>query len=174
MNLQPAKWCVILLGMALTAGCLTQRRAVRQLANIQAKHPALFSPDTVIVDSTHWVTLHLIDTLVLGGSKYDTAVVTSLVEVLEKLPLENERMKIELRTTANMETNKRTWELSGEVKADTILRVVERPVKYVVYKTMPAAPCQVVGGLPWWVGVIIGVVGVFISKRFLKSRIKTP
>lgn len=158
------KWTMLMLWMGLAVGCNTQRRAVRQLAKIQAEHPALFSPDTVVVDSTQWVTVRLMDTLVVDGSEYDTAVVTSLAEILENLTLENDRMKVELRTTASMETGTRTWELLGEVKTDTVARVVERPVRYVVYKTMPAAPCQVVGGLPLWVAVVVGIIGAVLGR----------
>lgn len=156
--------------LCLSAGCLTQRQAVRKMGRVQKKFPALFSPDTVTVDSSRTDTVAVLDTLVIDGERIDTAVVTSLFDILDSLTVENSRLKISLRTTANVETETRTWELSGELKMDTIVQVKYVPVRQVVYKTMPAAPCEVVKGAPWWYYALFAIAGGAFTYLGLKRE----
>lgn len=158
----------ILLMLCVLAGCISTRRgAIATLGKIEKKHPDLFSRDTVIVDSSRVDTIAIIDETIIEKATIDTAVVMSLSDILDSLTVENSRLRVTLRTTPNIETNTRTWELSGEAKADTILKVIRVPVREVVYKRFPAAPCQVVGW-PWWVAVLIGVIGV-VGGRLMKK-----
>lgn len=160
----------MLLALVFVVGCSGQRRATRQIERIQKKHPALFSRDTVTVDSFAVDTLKILDTLVIDGTSIDTAVVTSLADILDSLTVENSQLKIELKTTANIETNTRTWELTGEVKNDTIIQLREVVRKQIIYKTMPAEPCTVVKGAPWWYYVLFSLGGAFFTYLGLKRE----
>lgn len=158
---------LILLATAL--GCMTQRRAVSQLGKIQKKHPDLFTRDTVTIDSFIADTIALHDTTIIDNEYIDTAVVTSLTEIIEDLTVENARLKIQLRTTTSIETNTRTWELTGTSKPDTIIKIKEVPIRAVIFKTVPGQPCQVVQGAPWWYYILFALGGALFTYLGLKK-----
>jgi len=156
--------------LLLALGCNTQRRAINQLERLQDKHPALFSSDTVVVNEIKTDTLTVIEPVFVPEEKIDTAVVTSLTEIIEDLSIENSRLRVQLKTTANIETNSRTWELSGTCKDDTIYQELVRLVNYHHYKVMKPAACEVVKGAPWWYYLISAVLGALLTFLSLKGR----
>lgn len=160
----------ILLMFVIVAGCLTQRRSIHQLDKIQRKHPALFSPDTTVVDSSRIDSLLILDSIVVQEESIDTAVVTALADIIETLTIENSRLKVQLITTPSIETDTRTWELSGTCKADTVYQKIKVPVRQVIYQRMPAQPCQVVKGAPWWYYLITAGVTALLTWASIKRK----
>jgi len=149
---------------------MTQRRAVNKMGKIQSKYPALFTRDTVTVDSSRVDSVVILDTIIVPGSRLETSAITALGELLDSLTVENATLKVKLKTTSNKETNTTTWELTGEAKQDTVYRTVKVPVRQVVYKRVPAAPCEVVKGAPWWYYALFALGGAFFTFLGLKRE----
>lgn len=160
----------IILMLVLAGGCLTHRRAIHKLDRIQDKHPALFAPDSVLVDSTRIDTLTMLDSFIINEETLDTAAVTALADIIENLSIENSRLKVELKTTPSIETNTRTWELSGTCKADTVYQEREVIIKQIIYQRSGGHPCEVVKGAPWWYYLLTALVGSALTFFSLKGR----
>ena len=166
---------ILLAGAALLwSSCrMPERAALRKMERLQQKHPGLFADtSSAMVDSIVHIELDtILDTFIIEGEQLDTSVVTALSGVLENLTLENSLLKVELRSKGNIETNTRTWTLSGEVKTDTVIHVRIVTNKQILVKQKRPPPCEVVSrdGAPWWYWLlsVLGTLVVgFLGKRY--------
>lgn len=162
---------LILFFIASGLGCMTQRRATKKMVQIKNRYPELFSADTVHRYRTESDTIKVLDSIVIDRATIDTAIVTTLTEVLEDVTVENARLRVALRSTSNIETNTRTWEITGEAKPDTIYQLREKIIKHTHYKIIkPATPCEVTPGAPWWYYALFAIGGAFFTYLGFKKE----
>lgn len=159
----------ILLMLLLALGCMTQRRAIHKLDRVQKKFPGLLASDTTFIDSVQVDSVMVTDSILLREESIDTAVVTSLADIIEDLTVENSRLKVQLKTTPSTETNSRTWELTGTCKDDTVYLQRVQYLNRHHYRTVTVTK-QVVKGAPWWYYLLSAVVGMALTYFSMKGR----
>jgi len=131
---------IILLSLALCAGCSPQRR----LKHLLQSHPELSTVDTVKVN----------DTLKVPGVETDTSV--PMKQFPDTVFLEKGRLEVLVRKVHD------TLLIRGKCKPDTVVIRRTIPVKSIKV-IMPSAKSELIGRIPWLAAGLIALVVLAVT-----------